>query len=182
MEKHGFLLDEQASTNWPSKWTKVWELQTQIFDLCDCTFNLNSPKQLSEVLFEKLGLKPGKKRSGGSYSTDSEELERLFNDHPAIPLIIEHRQVAKLRSTYIEGLRKVISPSDGRVHTTFNQTLTATGRLSSSEPNLQNIPIRMAAGEKIRRAFIAPPVMSFWMPTILRLNCVFWLTYPVIRL
>jgi DNA polymerase-1 len=158
MEKHGFLLDEQVLDQLAIEMDQsLGELQTQIFDLCDCTFNLNSPKQLSEVLFEKLGLKPGKKRSGGSYSTDSEELERLFNDHPAIPLIIEHRQVAKLRSTYIEGLRKVISPSDGRVHTTFNQTLTATGRLSSSEPNLQNIPIRMAAGEKIRRAFIAPP-------------------------
>lgn len=125
--------------------------------MCGRTFNLNSPRQLGEVLFEDLGLATGKKRSGGAFSTDSEELERLAGEHPVIPLIIENRQVAKLRSTYVEGLKKVRDPQDGRVHTTFNQTLTATGRLSSSEPNLQNIPIRMEAGQKIRRAFVAAP-------------------------
>lgn len=133
------------------------QLQTDIHALTGTTFNINSPKQLSEVLFGELGLKPGKKRSGGSFSTDSDELDRLADDHPAIRKIIEFRQTAKLRSTYIEGLRKVVDPQDGRVHTTFNQMLTSTGRLSSTEPNLQNIPIRMAAGQKIRGAFISAP-------------------------
>ena len=158
MEKLGFLVDEAVLDQLAQDMdSNLEDLQHRIFSLCGCQFNLNSPKQLGEVIFGGLGLKTGKKRSGGAYSTDSEELERLSDEHPVIPMIIEHRQVAKLRSTYIEGLRKVIDPSDGRVHTTFNQTLTATGRLSSSDPNLQNIPIRMAAGQKIRRAFIAPP-------------------------
>ncbi|HAL74760.1 MAG TPA: DNA polymerase I, partial [Clostridiales bacterium] len=133
------------------------DLQIKIFELCGRRFNLNSPRQLGEVLYDDLGLATGKKRSGGAFSTDSEELERLSGEHPVIPMIIEHRQIAKLRSTYVEGLKKVCDPSDGRVHTTFNQILTATGRLSSSDPNLQNIPIRMEAGQKIRRAFIAAP-------------------------
>jgi DNA polymerase-1 len=109
------------------------------------------------VLFEQLGLKPGKKRSGGTWSTDAEELERLSADHPAIALILDYRQTAKLRATFVEGLLKAIDPADGRVHTTFNQTLTSTGRLSSSEPNLQNIPIRTAEGRQIRAAFVAAP-------------------------
>lgn len=157
MEKRGFLVDEAALELLGTEMEgRLNSLQSEVFALCDCEFNLNSPKQLSEVLYGKLGLTPGKKRSGGAYSTDSDELERLSSDHPAVARIIEHRQVAKLRSTYIEGLKKVIDPDDGRVHTTFNQMLTATGRLSSSEPNLQNIPIRMADGQKIRQAFIAP--------------------------
>ncbi len=133
------------------------QLEKEIHALTGETFNINSPKQLSEVLFGQLGLKPGKKRSGGTFSTDSDELDRLADEHPVIRRIIEFRQTAKLRSTYIEGLRKVIDPNDGRVHTTFNQMLTSTGRLSSTEPNLQNIPIRMAAGQKIRAAFITAP-------------------------
>jgi DNA polymerase-1 len=116
-----------------------------------------SPKQLGTVLFDHLGLATGKKRSGGNYSTDSEELERLIDQHPVIAPIIEHRLLAKLRSTFVEGLRKAIDPADGRVHTTFNQVLTATGRLSSTEPNLQNIPIRSEQGNRIRAAFIASP-------------------------
>ncbi|MEA4888238.1 MAG: DNA polymerase I [Clostridiaceae bacterium] len=158
MEQCGFALDLSVLQNLAVEMSARQEvLQTEIYQLCGLTFNLNSPKQLSEVLFQNMGLTTGKKRSGGTYSTDSDELERLAGEHPAVPLIIEHRQLAKLRSTYVEGLMKVVDPADGRVHTTFNQTLTTTGRLSSSEPNLQNIPIRMAAGQLIRRAFIAAP-------------------------
>ena len=158
MEKRGFCIDldvlDQLSAEMDSN---LGNLQQKIYELCGKNFNLNSPRQLGEVLFVDLGLTTGKKRSGGAFSTDFEELERLSGEHPVIPLIIEHRQVAKLRSTYVEGLKKVRDPQDGRVHTTFNQTLTTTGRLSSSEPNLQNIPIRMEAGQQIRRAFIAAP-------------------------
>ena len=158
MENRGFTVDLQALDTLSHEMNDSLEtLQAQIFEMCGRSFNLNSPRQLGEVLFVDLGLATGKKRSAGAFSTDSEELERLALEHPVIPLIIEYRQIAKLRSTFVEGLKKVRDPDDGRVHTTFNQTLTATGRLSSSEPNLQNIPIRMAAGQKIRQAFIASP-------------------------
>ena len=160
MEKHGFALDIQALQTLGQEMADRQEvLQKEIYALCGKSFNLNSPKQLGEVLFVDLGLVPGKKGSAGAYSTDIEELERLSDEHPAIPMIIEYRQTAKLRTTYIEGLMRVADPVDNRVHTTFNQTLTSTGRLSSTEPNLQNIPIRMEAGQKIRRAFIAGPGM-----------------------
>ncbi len=158
MEKQGFMVDETVLASLGQDMSqRLDSLQQEIFSMAGRSFNLNSPRQLGEVLYDDLGLTTGKKRSGGNYSTDSEELERLAGEHPVIPLIIEHRQTAKLLSTYIEGLKKVIDPLDRRVHTTFNQTLTATGRLSSSEPNLQNIPIRMEAGQKIRRAFVAAP-------------------------
>lgn len=158
MECRGIFVDSDVLEKLGQEMeTRMIQLQADVYKLCACEFNLNSPKQLSDVLYNQLGLKPGKKRSSGSFSTDADELERLVSDHPAVPLIIEYRQLAKLRSTYIEGLKKVIDPDDGRVHTTFNQMLTATGRLSSSEPNLQNIPIRMDYGQKIRRAFTAPP-------------------------
>ncbi len=158
METRGFSIDLTVLDQLATEMDRTLEtLQISIFEQCGRSFNLNSPKQLADILYQDLGLASGKKRSSGSFSTDSEELERLALEHPVIPLIIEHRQVAKLRSTYVEGLKKVRDPADGRVHTTFNQTLTATGRLSSTDPNLQNIPIRMAAGQKIRRAFIAAP-------------------------
>lgn len=158
MEKRGFALDLKTLDLLSEEMAARLEiLQQEIFDLCGRSFNLNSPRQLGEVLFQELGLATGKKRTGGTFSTDSDELERLAGEHPAIPLIIEHRQIAKLRSTFVEGLKKALDPADGRVHTTFNQAQTATGRLSSSEPNLQNIPIRMDAGQLIRRAFVAAP-------------------------
>ena len=158
METLGFAVDEKVLNHLSSQMAERLDtLQAEIYRLCGQSFNLNSPKQLSEVLFEQLGLKPGKKRSGGTWSTDAEELERLSGDHPAIPLILDYRQTAKLRATFVEGLLKAIDPADGRVHTTFNQTLTSTGRLSSSEPNLQNIPIRTAEGRQIRAAFVAAP-------------------------
>ncbi len=158
MERVGFALDlAKLDALADEMQQRINDLQNQIFAGCGEIFNLNSPKQLGQVLYEHLGLAKGKKNSGGAYSTNSEELERLSGEHPVIPLIIEHRLTAKLRSTFVEGLRKVADPVDGRVHTTFNQVLTATGRLSSSEPNLQNIPIRSESGARIREAFIAAP-------------------------
>ncbi len=158
MEMKGVLVDESKLDLLAGEMDKrLSELEDGIHSKAGQAFNINSPKQLSEVLYQQLGLASGKKSSSGSYSTDSKELERLHDDHPIIPEIIEYRQIAKLKSTFVDGLKKVIDPEDGRVHTTFNQTLTATGRLSSSDPNLQNIPIRMEAGQRIREAFIAAP-------------------------
>ena len=124
-----------------------------IFALSGHEFNINSPKQLGTILFEELNLKSGKKTKSG-YSTGQEVLEGLIDEHPIIPLIMEYRQNTKLKSTYIDGLINVIDNKTGRVHSCFNQTVTATGRLSSTEPNLQNIPIRTELGRLIRKAFI----------------------------
>ncbi len=158
MELAGFAIDQAILADLAQDMQEqIDRLQDQIFELSGKTFNLMSPKQLGAVLFDHLGLATGKKRSGGNFSTDSEELERLIDKHPVIAPIIEHRLLAKLRSTFVEGLRKAIDPTDGRVHTTFNQVLTTTGRLSSTEPNLQNIPIRSEQGNRIRAAFIAAP-------------------------
>lgn len=133
---------------------EILSLENKIFDLIGEPINLNSSKQLSEVLFERLGLKGGKKKKDGTYSTAADELERLWDDHPVIPLIVEHREVSKLRSTFVEGLVKEVA-EDGRIHTTFKQTLTTTGRLSSAAPNLQNIPTKSDRAGAIRRIFIA---------------------------
>ena len=137
----GALLDE-----------KMREYETAVHQLAGHDFNLGSPKQLGAVLFDELGLKAGKKTRTG-YSTDAETLEKLKNAHPIIPAILEWRKVSKLKSTYVEGLSKVIG-ADGRIHSTFHQTVTATGRLSSADPNLQNIPIRREDGSEIRKCFI----------------------------
>lgn len=125
----------------------------EVYRLAGEEFNLNSPKQLSIILFEKLGL-PVIKRTKTGYSTDAEVLAKLAPDHPIVELILEHRQLMKLKSTYIDGLISLLNASTGKIHTTFNQTVTTTGRLSSAEPNLQNIPIRLELGRRLRRAFI----------------------------
>lgn len=132
---------------------KLDQLVAQIYELAGMEFNIGSPKQLGEVLFDKLGLPPKKKTKTG-YSTDAEVLEELAPYHPIIPSILEYRQLAKLQSTYIEGLTKEIRQETGKIHTYFRQTIAATGRLSSQFPNLQNIPIRMEEGRKIRKAFV----------------------------
>ena len=132
------------------------QLKEKIYALCGMEFNINSPKQLGEVLFEKLGIEGGKKnKTRTGYKTGQEVLEELIDKHEVVPLILEYRQNAKLKSTYIDGLLGVIDQKTGRVYTTFNQTVTATGRLSSSEPNLQNIPVRHELGRVIRKAFVA---------------------------
>ncbi|MDO4540373.1 MAG: DNA polymerase I [Syntrophomonadaceae bacterium] len=123
-----------------------------IYDMAGETFNINSPQQLGRILFEKLGLNTGKKTKTG-YSTDQKVLEALYGEHEIIAHIMNYRQLAKLQSTYAEALPKLIHPETGRVHTIFRQTGTVTGRLSSTEPNLQNIPIRVEEGRRLRRAF-----------------------------
>ena len=129
-------------------------LQTRIFFLAGEEFNINSPKQLGAVLFERLGLKPGKKKKTG-YSTDMSVLEELARTHELPQEILNWRSISKIKNTYVDVLPRLVSPKTGRLHTSFNQTVTATGRLSSSEPNLQNIPVRGTWGKRIREAFIA---------------------------
>lgn len=130
------------------------DLEEKIYDLAGEKFNINSPKQLGVILFEKLQLPSGKKTKTG-YSTSADVLEKLESEHEIIRLILHYRQVGKLNSTYVEGLLKVINEADSKVHTRFNQVLAQTGRLSSIDPNLQNIPIRLEEGRKIRKAFVA---------------------------
>lgn len=154
MEINGICCDALALNDYAHELTLSMDLLTkEIYELAGVEFNIGSPKQMGEVLFNKLGLKGGKKTKSG-YSTDADTLEKLKNDSPVILKILEYRKYAKLKSTYCDGLIKAIG-SDGRVHTTFNQLVTATGRLSSQDPNLQNIPIRTKDGENIRRAFTA---------------------------
>jgi DNA polymerase-1 len=133
---------------------RIAELESRIYELAGEKFTINSPKQLQVILFEKLKLPAGKKTKTG-YSTAADVLESLADKHEIVRRILEFREVAKLQSTYVEALPKLIDPATGRVHTTLNQTVTATGRLSSSDPNLQNIPVRGDLGQNIRRAFVA---------------------------
>jgi len=132
---------------------RLIEIEEKICDLAGEKFNINSPKQLGVILFEKLNL-PSLKKTKTGYSTSADVLEKLAEDHEIIEYILLYRQLGKLQSTYIEGLLKVINPKTGKVHTRYQQTLTATGRLSSIDPNLQNIPIRLEEGRKIRQAFV----------------------------
>lgn len=132
---------------------KIKELETEIYNLCGKTFNIGSPKQLSSVLYEDMKLTPVKKGKT-AFSTASDVLDELYASHPVIPLILDYRNISKLKNTYIDVLPGCVK-ADRRIHTTFNQTLTATGRLSSSNPNLQNIPVKYEWGERIRRAFVA---------------------------
>ncbi|MDE0445527.1 MAG: DNA polymerase I [Spirochaetaceae bacterium] len=131
--------------------------ELELYRLADGAFNLNSPKQLGELLFEKLRISDKPKRTRtGQYMTTEQELTRLADRHPIIPLILEYRAVQKLKSTYVDTLPGAVMPQTGRIHTTFNQLVAATGRLNSEGPNLQNIPIRSDRGREIRRAFVAP--------------------------
>lgn len=130
----------------------IEELTQEIYTLSGTEFNINSPKQLGEVLFEKLELPVIKKTKTG-YSTDVDVLEKLKKEHPVIEKILEYRSLTKLNSTYVEGLKPYINPVTGRIHSYFHQTITATGRISSTEPNLQNIPTRIELGKQLRRAF-----------------------------
>ncbi|MBR5555328.1 DNA polymerase I [bacterium] len=132
----------------------VHKLEKKIYDLAGEGFNINSPRQVGEILFEKLQLGNKKRKKGKSFSTSAEVLEELAEDYEIADLILQYRKFTKLKSTYTEALPALINPVDNRIHTTFNQTITATGRLSSSNPNLQNIPIRTEEGNKIRNAFV----------------------------
>lgn len=139
---------------------KLGLLEARIYELAGREFSIQSPKQLGEILFDELGLPTGRRTRTG-YSTDMKVLEKLATSHPLPARIIEYRNLAKLQSTYVEKLRELIDPLTGRVHTSYNQTVTATGRLSSSNPNLQNIPVRSEEGNRIRQAFVPAEGLVF---------------------
>ncbi|WP_297425039.1 DNA polymerase I [uncultured Acinetobacter sp.] len=155
MEENGIQLDlaflAQLGNDFEAA---IASLEQQIIELAGESFNVSSPKQVGEILFEKLGLKGGKKTSTGQYSTNESILEKL--EHPIAELILDYRGLTKLKSTYTNGLIKQANESSARVHTSYHQALTATGRLSSTDPNLQNIPVREQIGRQIRKAFVAP--------------------------
>jgi DNA polymerase-1 len=129
-------------------------LRAMVYEEAGEEFNLNSPPQLRAILYDKLGLSPGKKTPKGQLSTDASVLEKLRDQHPVVDALLQWRELDKLNSTYLEALPRLVDPRDGRIHTSFNQTVAATGRLSSSNPNLQNIPVRSELGRQIRRAFV----------------------------
>ncbi len=157
MERTGVLIDPfLLSQHSEELGRRVHALEGEAHALAGQPFNLGSPKQLGEILFGKLGLPVVKKTATGQPSTDEEVLEKLAEDYPLPKLLLEHRSLSKLKSTYADKLPRMVNPQTGRVHTSFSQATAVTGRLSSSEPNLQNIPIRTPEGRRIRAAFIAP--------------------------
>ena len=164
MEMNGVCLDT-ASLAETSKQltTRMNEIEQRIYELAGQSFNIASPKQVGEILFDKLKIvEKAKKTKTGQYVTSEEVLQQLRNKHEIVADILEHRGLKKLIGTYIDALPKLINPRTGHIHTSFNQTITATGRLSSSDPNLQNIPIRGEDGKEIRKAFIPEPGCLFF--------------------
>ncbi len=156
MERAGICVDTELLRKLSEEFGgKIEELEQEIHKVAGIEFNINSPQQLSEILFDQLDLPRGRKTKTG-YSTDVKVLERLAHQHVLPKLILDYRNLAKLKSTYVDKLKKLVDGSSNRVHTSFNQCGTATGRLSSSNPNLQNIPIRSEDGQRIRSAFVAP--------------------------
>lgn len=154
MENIGFMADKDGIEKFGNELSnRIYQLQQNVYNLVGYEFNINSPKQLGTALFDKLGL-PTLKKTKSGYSTSAEVLEKLAEEHPVVNYIMEYRQLAKLKSTYCDGLIKVIDET-GRIHSNFNQTETRTGRISSTEPNLQNIPVRTELGKEMRRFFIA---------------------------
>jgi DNA polymerase-1 len=158
MERTGVLLDKALLGRLSQEFgEKMGQIEHKAYEEAGQPFNLNSPKQIQEILFEKKGLTPIKKTPSGQPSTDEDALSELALDHPLPKLILEYRGLAKLKSTYTDKLGGIINAETGRVHTTYGQAIAVTGRLASNDPNLQNIPIRTAEGRRIREAFIAPP-------------------------
>ena len=157
IERNGVLIDSQMLNSQSNEiGLKLIALENQAYELAGQPFNLGSPKQLQEILFDKLGIKPTKKTPSGAPSTDEDVLQELALDHPLPKVLLEYRGLAKLKSTYTDKLPRMINAATGRVHTSYNQAVAITGRLASSDPNLQNIPVRSAEGRRIREAFIAP--------------------------
>ena len=155
MENEGVFVDLEKLTEFGERLKKEQkQLTDEIYEYAGHEFNINSPKQLATVLFEELDLKAVKKTKSG-YSTNAEVLEKLKWEHPIVEKILEYRKIAKLNSTYVEGLIPAIDKKDGKIHSSFNQTVTVTGRISSTEPNLQNIPVRTELGREMRKMFIA---------------------------
>ncbi|MFA5422770.1 MAG: DNA polymerase I [Phycisphaerae bacterium] len=154
MEYNGVALDTKVLRKMSGRLEgEIKSLTARIYELTETEFNIDSPKQLAEVLFDRLGLKSVSMGKAGR-STDAAVLEQLSNEHPVVELVLQYRQLSKLQNTYVEKLGTLINPRTGRLHASFNQTVTATGRLSSSDPNLQNIPIRTDLGKQIRSAFV----------------------------
>lgn len=156
MEIQGITVDKTRLEEMKEEFAKTLEqIETKVYELAGEEFNMNSPKQLGEILFEKMGYPVIKKTKTGSYSTAQDVLEKLQKEAPIVEHILHYRQIAKIQSTYVEGLLKVINQKTDRVHTRYLQTVARTGRLSSVDPNLQNIPVRLEEGRKIRQAFVA---------------------------
>jgi DNA polymerase-1 len=157
IEQEGIAIDTAALDQFSKELdVRITELDKEILSAAGETFNIDSPKQLGEILFEKLKISAkAKKTKTGQYATSEDILQKHEHDHPIIPMILEYRQLRKLKSTYVDPLPTLCDKIDGRIHTNFMQTVTATGRLSSNNPNLQNIPVRTAKGREIRRAFVA---------------------------
>ncbi len=156
MEAAGVAIDEDYLITLTSIMDdELRKLECEIYNLAECSFNINSPRQVGEILFVKMGLKVKKKRGKANFSTNAAVLEELAQEYEIAQLILDYRKYSKLKSTYTQALPALIDAKDNRIHTTYNQTTTATGRLSSSNPNLQNIPIRSEEGNKIRNAFVA---------------------------
>ena len=164
MERAGVCIDTEALRQGSRLLTEQLEgLEREIYELAGMEFNINSPKQVGEVLFDRLKLLPNaKKTKAGAYSTNEEILQRIHTKHPIVDKILEYRGKKKLISTYLDALPELINPRTHRIHTSFNQTVTATGRLSSSDPNLQNIPVRTEDGKEIRKAFVPEPGQLFF--------------------
>ena len=157
MERNGVALNTDLLRQMSHRLgEQLLKLEAEIYNWAGHRFNINSPKQISSILFEELRLPSTRKTKSGFFSTDASILEGLQGAHPIVDDLLQYRHLAKLKSTYIDVLPGLINPKTGRVHTSFNQTQTATGRLSSSEPNLQNIAVRDELGKEIRRAFVAP--------------------------
>ena len=164
MERNGARINTDTLQETSRYFTeRLQQIENDIYELAGFTFNIASPKQVGEVLFERIKIvDKAKKTKSGQYSTSEEVLEGLRTKHPIVEKILDHRGLKKLLSTYVDALPALINPATGKIHTSFNQTVTATGRLSSSNPNLQNIPIRNEDGKEIRRAFIPEPGCEFF--------------------
>jgi len=156
IERNGVLISEQILQNQSQEiGLKIIDLESQAFKIAGQPFNLSSPKQLREILFDKIGITSTRKTPTGIPSTSEDVLEELSNIHPLPKVILEHRSLSKLKNTYTDKLPKMVNSASGRIHTNYNQAVAITGRLASSEPNLQNIPIKTEEGRKVRKAFIA---------------------------
>ena len=156
LQIRGMYIDKNALKGFGEMLSsRILLIRDEIYSLAGEEFNINSPKQLGVILFEKLGLPFGKKNKSGSYSTNVDVMEKLRGKHPIAEKILEYRQLAKLQSTYVTGLSSVVNERTGRIHSKFNQMVTSTGRISSTEPNMQNIPVRTELGREIRKMFIA---------------------------
>lgn len=170
MELGGVRIDTESLAETSNILTKrMNDLELRIHSLAGREFNVSSPKQVGEMLFDEMKItdKP-KKTKTGQYVTSEEVLQTLRGKHEIVADILEHRGLKKLLGTYVDALPKLINPRTGHIHTSFNQTVTATGRLSSSDPNLQNIPVRGEDGKEIRRAFVPEPGCLFFQQTTVR--------------